>query len=308
MRKKATSTVALEAYKMDVVEFDLSHLPEKEEKLSLALGNFDGCHKGHQKLFIETALGSSGTSAALLFDEPFGHGPFLSSIEDKKRYCFSSRLERLYILKNARDVYSFSPEEFIEKVLLPLGTSRVVIGSDFRFGSGASGGVEELKRHFDVDVVPLLCEGENKVASTAIRSYLSEGDLQKANAMLGRPYEVMGIVAEGLHNGEKIGYKTCNIHLDFPYVLPLSGVYAGMVYLYGKAYRAMINVGTNPTVGVLSRPLVEVHVLDFDEDCYGARAYVRFLSFVRKEIRFESLDALRGQLKKDEREIRDILA
>lgn len=293
---------------MDVIVFDLNHLPPKEEGLSLALGNFDGCHVGHQALFVETALHASGVSAALFFDEPFGEGPCLSSVADKKRYALSSRLDRLYVLENAKGVYGFSPEEFMEKVLLPLGTKRVVVGEDFRFGRGAKGNADDLRKYFEVEVVPLLSIDGSKAASRTIKEYLLSGDMEKAMAMLGRPYEVSGKVAAGFHNGIKIGYPTLNVHSSFPYVLPKSGVYAGMVYISGKAHRAMINVGNNPTVGALRKPLVEVHVLDFDEECYGKFVYVSFLAFVREEKKFHSLEELGKQLREDERKIRDILA
>ena len=293
---------------MDTVLFDLNHLPQAREDLSLALGNFDGFHAGHQRLFVETSLHAKGDAAALVFDEPFYEGPYLSNVQDKKRYALSSRLDALYVLQGAKEVYSLSAEEFIEKVLLPLGTRRVVVGEDFRFGKGAAGDPELLKRYFDVDVVPLLTEEGEKVSSTAIKKSLLEGDILRANKFLGRPYEISGKVVEGLHNGAKIGFPTANVSSSFPYVLPKSGVYAGVVYLLGKAYRAMINVGTNPTIGVIEKPLVEAHILDYEGDCYDAFVYVAFLAFIREEARFDDLAKLAQQLRKDEKIIRDLLA
>lgn len=293
---------------METIYFSLNNMPVKNEGLSLALGNFDGVHRGHQRLFVETSLNSSRDAAALFFDEPFLSGPYLSSLDDKLRHALSSRLDALYVLQDAKSIYSLTPEEFIEKILLPLGTRRVVVGEDFRFGRGGVGDADTLRRYFDVDVVPLLLENGEKVSSTAAKHYLSLGDIEKTTSLLGRPYEISGVVGEGFHNGAKIGYPTANIHSDFPYVLPRPGVYAGVIYLSGKAYRAMINVGLNPTVGALSKPLVEVHVLDYEEDCYGKKAYVGFLAYVREEKKFASLDELGKQLREDERRIRDILA
>ena len=188
---------------MEILRFDLAHLPPKREKLSLALGHFDGCHKGHQKLFVETSLGSSGEAAALLFENPFPEGPYLSSIDDKIRYAQTSRLDALYVLQNEASFFDLSPEEFIENVLLPLGTVRVCVGEDFRFGKGGKGTIEDLRKYFEVEVVPLLEEAGEKVSSSAIKLSLLEGNLTKANEFLGKPYEVSGIVSKGQGRGKR---------------------------------------------------------------------------------------------------------
>ena len=200
------------------------------------------------------------------------------------------------------------PEEFTHNVLVPLGTKRVIVGEDFRFGKGGKGTPETLRRFFDVDVVPLLKEGEEKISSSAIKSYLSRGQVVKAASYLGRSYEISGKVVEGLHNGAKIGYPTANISLGYDYLLPANGAYAGVIYLGGIAHRAMINVGNNPTVGYLDKPIVEVHILDYDEDCYGRFAYVAFLAYVREEKRFASLEELALQLREDEAKVRELLS
>ena len=284
---------------MDIVRFDLNHLPEKERKLSLALGNFDALHRGHQKVFVETALGAEGASAALLFAKPFGCGKAICSIEDKIRLSSSSRLDALYILENDETLFEMTPSRFIEEVLLPLGTTRVVVGEDFRFGKGKGGGIEELKAHFGVEVVPLLEHEGKKISSRSIRNDIEEGKLDHLPFTLGRRYEVQGKVVPGLQKGRTIGFPTVNLAFDFPYVLPRNGVYLGIVYLSGIAYKSIINVGKNPTVGALDHPQVEAHLLDYDGDAYGKRAYVSFYSFLREEKTFPSLNALGEQLGKD---------
>ena len=293
---------------MEVVRFDLNHMPEKNPGLSLALGNFDGVHVGHQALFVETALHAKGDSGVLLFSKPFGEGPFLSSIEDKIRFALSSRLDIVYVLENDDSLFFLSPEEFIDTVLKPLGCSRVVMGEDFRFGAKASGNPETLKAHFDVEVVPLLCLEGTKVSSSTIKDRLLAGYVEGAREMLGKSYEIVGKVRQGFGNGRKIGFPTANLELSFDYLLPKPGVYCGVGYVNGIAHRAMVNVGTNPTVGALSHPIVEAHFLDFDEDCYGKTCYVSFLAYLREEKKFSSLEELRSQLLIDLETVKEILA
>ena len=239
---------------MDVIRFDFNHLPEENPGLSLALGNFDGLHIGHQKLFVETAMHAKGDSAVLFFAHPYGDGPSLTDVEDKLRFALSSRLDACYVLENDASLYELSPEEFIRKVLLPLGTKRVVVGQDFRFGKNALGTPEDLKPYFEVEIVPLLEHGGEKVSSSSIKALLRQGKVEDAAAKLGRSYEIRGKVTEGLGNGRKLGYPTANLALSFDYVLPLPGVYCGVAYVSGIAYRAMINVGVNPTVGAYPSP------------------------------------------------------
>ena len=292
----------------DIIRFDLDHMPEANPGLTLALGNFDGVHRGHQRLFVETSLEASGDAAVLFFAHPFGYGPSLSSLEDKIRYAGTSRLDKLYVFDNDERVFGLSAEEFIERVLLPLGTKTVVVGEDFRFGKNRSGDASLLQKYFRVIVVPLLEEDGSKVSSTRIKELLHEGDILKANALLGRSYEIKGTIVHGFHNGSKIGFPTANIDCPFPYVLPQSGVYCGVVYLSGKAYRAMVNVGSNPTIGALDHPIIEAHILDFDDDCYDKTMYCAFLAYIRPEMKFDSMEELQKQLRIDETKIRDILA
>lgn len=292
---------------MEIIRFTLNDLPAPRKGLSLALGNFDGVHRGHQSLFVKTSLNGKGDTAALIFDKPFGPGPFLSSTEDKKRFCLASRLDALYILDNDETFYQTNPQAFIE-LLKRLGTTRVCVGPDFRFGRDAKGTPEDLKGAFETEIVPLLEMNHEKVSSRQIKAMLESGDLQGANARLGRSYEIKGIVREGFHYGATIGYPTANIEPTFAYVQPKLGVYCAAVYLDGVAYRAMVNIGVNPTLGLIQKPTIEAHILDYDGDCYGKTAYCAFLAYIREEKKFNNLEELKAQLQKDERAIRDLFA
>ena len=293
---------------MKRIDFSLENMPERNEGLTLALGNFDGIHQGHQRLFVRAMEQARADAAALFFETPFGEGKVLTSVDDKCRFALSSRLDAVYVLHNDASLFALSPEEFMTRVLLPLGVKRVVVGEDFRFGHKASGAPKDLEKYFEVTVEPLYKINDEKVASSSIKGYLAQGEILKATEALGHTYEVQGTVVEGFHNGSKLGYPTANIALLADYVLPKCGVYAGVCYISGIAYRAIINVGRNPTIGLLNEDIIEAHLLDYDADCYGKRIYCSFLAFLREERRFESLDELKEQLSRDEFLLRDVLA
>ena len=150
-------------------------------------------------------------------------------------------------------------------------------------------------------VVPLCEIGGIKVSTQSIISFLKEGNLRQANAFLGRPYQLVGKVVRGFQNGRKIGFPTANLALDAPYVLPKSGVYLGLCYVDGLPYKSLINIGANPTVGLLKQNIVECYLEGLDKDIYGSRLYVDFLSYVREEKKFDSLQDLEAQILIDRR-------
>ena len=284
---------------MERIDFGLQKLPEKKEGLTLALGNFDGLHLGHQSLVKEAELQPSPTGI-LFFKRPFSSSrPILSSVEDKIRYCAPFSLDFAYVLDNSPSFYSLSKEDFL-RLLKSLGLTRAVVGEDFRFGKGKEGGIKDLQQAFETHVVPLVRIGGEKVSSTRIRESLLRGDVEGAEDLLGRPYEIQGEVVHGLQNGRKIGYPTLNLKPLCNYLLPQNGVYAGLVYLSGIPYKAMINVGVNPTIGKLSLPIAEAHLIGAEVDGYGKRAYFSFLKRIRGERKFASLKELSAQLKVDE--------
>ena len=148
----------------------------------------------------------------------------------------------------------------------------------------------------------LLGEGE-RISSLY---YLKEGEIEKASQMLGRYYSVKGKVISGFHNGRIIGFPTMNLSLSSPYLLPKIGVYFSLTWVNGKPYRSITNVGNNPTVGLLNEVKIETHLLGFKEDAYGKEIEVQFLSFLREEITFSSLEDLALQLKEDQEKARKL--
>lgn len=290
---------------MERIDFSLDELPSPKPGLTLALGNFDGFHLGHRDLAL--AASSEGSpSGILLFDHPYKvSSTYLSDVEDKIRFSYVTGLEYAYVLHCEDSFYELSKDDFME-LLKRLGAKTIVIGEDFLFGKSALGTPEDLKRGFKVIVVPTHVDSQgHKISSSNIKLALSKGQIEEANSLLGHPYEIKGTVVHGLENGRKIGFPTCNLGLSFPYILPEDGVYCGLVYLSGVPYRAMINVGVNPTIGKLSSPLAEAHIIDGQVEAYGKRAYFRFYKKIRDEVTFSSLSELQHQLSLDKEAVED---
>lgn len=292
---------------MQIVRLSLEKNRPSVMGKALCLGDFDGVHLGHQEL-AKRAL-SLGEAAAFLFDKDpslfldNGKGKrFLTSWEDKAALFAKLGVETIYLEEVDASFFALPPERFLEEVLGPLSPKALVVGEDYRFGKGGAGTVEELAARFPVEVVPLLRDGAGrKIASRSIKAALASGEVADAAQALGRPYEVNGVVAEGFHNGRKIGFPTINLSLFFPYFLPQSGVYRGYAVLEGRRYEAIVNVGKNPTVGLLQEEIVEAHLKGFSAQAYGLKAAVGFLSHIRGERKFASLEELRRQLQEDER-------
>lgn len=270
----------------------------------LLLGNFDGVHKGHQAL-ISAAL-EKGEGAVLLLNPPFYKDKtegVLTTLEDKIRLFQNYGIKTIYVLKTDEEFFSLSKEDFVRKILKKMEPSLLVVGEDYSFGSQGKGKVCDLKRFYSTLSIPLSEINGQKIGTRLIKSLLLSGCLQEATNLLGRPYEIKGMVKRGFQNGRKISFPTANLE-QLPYFLPKKGVYCGLSYLRGICYKAIINVGDAPTVGKLKENIVEVYLDGFEGDCYGETLYVDFMSFIREETHFASLEDLKNQLQKDLEEMR----
>ena len=284
---------------MEVIRFHLDDIPHFDS-LCLALGEFDGMHKGHRALVFEASL-EEMQRAILLFACPLPSKSkyVLTSLEDKINLL--KRDDELdYCLVIEDEIASLSPREFIDKVLSPLGCKKIIVGSDFRFGYQAKGDVALLKEHFEVKEVPFLLTSGKKISTSSIREDLLNGNLDEARFCLGRPYEVVGTSVKGKQMGRKMGFPTLNLSLKAPYVLPKAGVYVCLIYFQGRYFKGMVNVGSNPTFHAGEAKHIEAHLFGYEgEDDYGFTCYVSFLSFIRDEKTFSSIRELEEQLKKD---------
>lgn len=293
---------------MEILRFKKNELPSKRENLTMVLGYFDGMHLGHQSLFFRAKMAADNESAALFFTSlPFkGSQTCLTSLEDKLRFANQLGLDVAYVYEPDDAFFALSKGAFIEDFLKPLGVTKVVVGEDYRFGRKAEGKVEDLKRAFDVEVVPMKDYEGSRISSSRIKETIKEGNVEDAFQMLGRPYEIMGKIVHGKKRGRTIGFPTLNFDLSSPYLLPKDGIYAGIAYVLGLPHLALINVGKNPTFKELETPLVEAHLIDYDGDAYGKTVYLQFLKQGRGEKTFKDLNALKEQLEIDKEWLLDL--
>lgn len=270
----------------------------------VALGMFDGVHQGHQALLSHTAeLAEEHGATAVAFtyqNHPKalfgGVNTFLAAPHLRERLMRISGVERVDAVRFDAEFAAKSPETFVAELkerYRELHT--VVVGFDFRFGAKAKGTPERLRElgtahGFSVSVVPpVLFEGA-PCGSTRVREVLDKGDVETAARMLGRLYRLDGIVEQGKHRGSGLGFPTANLDVKSLY-LPKDGVYASALLVDGMVYRAVTNIGTNPTYQNAERT-VETHVLDGATELYGKSVAVFLLRFIREEQRFSSREEL----------------
>ena len=297
---------------MKIIDFDINSTPVNDKDLVLCLGFYDGLHLGHQKL-IKDALNEGYPVGVMTFDiapavllgkkENYS----LTSTYDKADFLDDMGVKYLYLMHFDKETLKVTKDEFIDKVLKPLNPKKIFVGDDYKFGALGDGDAKYLKNFFDVEVVPLQKIDNMKISSKKIRELVEAGKMEKAAALLGRPYRISGLVIEGQHNGQKIDFPTANLELDYTYVFPKEGVYMGYGYFMNRRRKAMICVGTHPTVHQLLKPIIEVHIIDFNENLYGRELYVDFVSFMRPVMQFASMDELKEQLIKDEEKTKNTL-
>ncbi|MCR4718628.1 MAG: riboflavin biosynthesis protein RibF [Firmicutes bacterium] len=263
---------------------------------AICLGDFDGVHKGHRRVFAEAS--KTGDWGALLFTH--------NSKGEKEILTLSEKLELLKKLgaKYAlaadfeKELKSKSPGEFVE-VIASFKVRTVAVGYDYRFGKGAEGDVSLLKelcskRGIDVIVAEVFEDNKEPVKSTKIRALIKNGDISEANRLLDSPYIISGKVVKGLGNGKVLGFPTANIEVSEYKLLPCDGVYKGKV----GDKSAVVNVGKNPTFEA-KRRTVEVHIVGEEKDLYGKDITVQIIDRIRDEIKFEKKEELILQIKRD---------
>ena len=280
----------------------------------VALGTFDGLHRGHVDVIRtarEQALKTGGKLAVFTFSNhpyacfrPDRVPPALITPQQKQELLRDFGVNVLVDIPFDMSVARLEPEQFLQR-LQALGYSCLVVGSNFTYGIRGEGTVATLKESaaklgFTLLVRSLVSDGAMVISSTAIRRLIAEGDIVEANRMLGRSYSISGTVAHGNERGRLLGYPTANLELeDSRLAIPLGGVYVVRVLVGGKVYGGMANIGKNPTFGDVEKPRLETHIFDFAGDIYGQQLTVQFVQRVRGEVKFTSLDALKAQLAQD---------
>ncbi len=286
------------------------------ERSVVAIGVFDGVHRGHQAVLDELmALGErtngAGTPTAVITFDPHplavvapDRAPrLLGTLNQRLKYLEQVGVDVVGVLPFTR-IRSMHPDEFVKAVLVDgLGAKAVAVGADFRFGLDRAGDVAALKQAglrwgFTVDAVPLLSEDHERLSSTWIRSLVADGKVEEAAELLGRPYCIQGPVIRGDGRGRTIGIPTANINYEPTVVLPATGVYAGAVEVDGQMIRAVTNVGMRPTFDGRS-VTVEAHLIDWDGDLYGRVLEVRVSDRLRSERKFDGVEDLVAQIQAD---------
>ena len=278
-------------------------------KRVLALGFFDGVHRGHASILREACrlaeeLGAE--SGAVTFESHpralvLGRAPdMITSFERRCDLIRQAGVQRVYALPFDQKMADTSPEEFAVMLRDRFGAVAVVCGENFRFGKNAAGTPDFLRDFgLQVQVCKPVYSGKELVSSTRIRSCVREGHVHRAAQLLGRPFMMEGPVVSGYQVGRKLGYPTINIAPLSGGLIPRRGVYVTEVSIGGGVYRAVTNVGTRPTFTDADIISIESHLLTFDGDLYGETAEVRFLRYLRPEKSFENGDALRAQIAAD---------
>ena len=290
---------------------DLESLRSLPGPVYLAIGIFDGVHRGHRALIEEAqadAKKTGGTAVVMTFEpHPMmffqrAESPLrLSSPRHKELLLARQGVTHLAVLPFEAGRAGQTAEEFVEELRAacrPLGG--VVVGADWKFGKGRAGDVGLLKRMggFEVDGIPAVTIQGKPISSTAIRLAVARGDLPLAEEALGRPYAVFGRVVPGRKLGRELGFPTANLETD-GFQLPPDGVYAVLVRIGEKTFAGVANLGVRPTFSRGDKRMLEVHLFDFDGDLYGLEIEVEFLRFVREEKKFGSMEELRAQIGRD---------
>jgi riboflavin kinase/FMN adenylyltransferase len=306
------------------ISYPYSNLAElaKEKPIAIAIGHFDGVHRGHQNVIrqaVETARGQGMLSAVMTFSphpkEVLGHGDHyfscLTPLQKKKELFEELGVDLMYVMRFDLSFAAVSPAEFVSGVLHPLGVGHAVVGFDFTFGNRGAGNASTLLalcgQEIGVSVVEPLYENGVKVSSTYTRESLEQGDLATVNLLLGRPYEVTGTVVHGDGRGRTIGFPTANLELNDPYVAPRLGVYAITAWIDGVPHRGVLNHGMKPTFNKSEiKPVMEANLFDFDSDIYGKQITVQFKHFIRPEQKFGSIDQLIEQIAADAEQARTL--
>jgi len=289
-------------------------LPTNKEPCVLALGNFDGVHLGHRRL-LEHGLGQAargGVGLSVIIFEPHPlkvlfperEIKLLSTTAEQLLYLKTIGVQTVYHLPFTREVANTSPEQFVEKMLLPLGVTHVVVGFNYSFGAQGRGNPELLqalgKKHgFGVSVLQAQTIGGKVISSSSIRKALLLGDIVLASSLLGRPPCLRGKVVHGEERGRQLGYPTANILTAEDYLIPKRGVYAVWATLDGKRVSGMMNIGMKPTFHDLYTTTAEVHFFNFNGDLYGREIMVHIVERLRDERKFEGISELLTQLKTD---------
>lgn len=282
----------------------------KFNNASVALGTFDGLHKGHMEL-INAAKKHKGDTIAFTFDAlPMDifqskHKPMqLFTMKEKIESFKKTGIDYLCVAHFDRDFAGIEKLDFEKLLVEAFSPSNIIAGYNYTFGKHAEGTVDVLRQDsgrlgYNVQVIDKVIVNSAPVSSTKIRELIWNGEIEKANILLGYNYSLSGVVEYGKGIGEKLGFKTANIGVSKEKIVPKNGVYSVDVFVDDKEYKGVCNIGVNPTVSESGEQTIETHILGFDQEIYNNTIKVSFKKRIRNEMRFENKQLLAEQIKKD---------
>ena len=287
----------------------------EETNLCLAIGNFDGFHKGHISILdsLKKIANQNNLPTAIMSFSPHPREYFENKNENFNIYTKSEKINflkkyniNIYIeFTFDKNLSELSADQFVKEILInKLNIKNVIVGKDFKFGKNRSGNFQILENYskennFDVHLVEsvMLSDGSSKFSSSIIRENIKNAEMEKVNFALGRPWHIHGTVIEGDKKARKINFPTANV-IPGKHILPKKGVYCVEVCIDNENYLGVSNFGKRPTVDG-SKLLLETHIFNFNKEIYGNELTVRFLTFIRPEQKFANFDELAKQIKKD---------
>ncbi|KEQ31620.1 bifunctional riboflavin kinase/FAD synthetase [Pedobacter antarcticus] len=282
----------------------------------VTIGTYDGVHFGHRKIIsrlCDLAKSNGGESVILTFfphprliiDPENQDLKMINTIEEKAEMLEKLGVDHLIITPFTRDFSNLSPDEYIREILVDtIGLKNLIVGYDHRFGKNRSGGMKELlesasKLGFEVEQIDEQDINDVAVSSTKIRESLLNGNVALAATYLGYPFSLYGPVIKGDKIGRTIGFPTANIFIEQAYkLIPSDGIYAVTISMENQNYRGMAYIGQRPTINGMTRN-IEVNIFDFDREIYGQYIKMNFMEFLRHDVKFTGLEALKIQLQKD---------
>ncbi|WP_062105034.1 bifunctional riboflavin kinase/FAD synthetase [Bacillus niameyensis] len=308
---------------MKIVRIEHPHHYQKHDfpSLTIALGFFDGVHKGHQeviKMTKEIALEKNTKSAVMTFDPhpsivlgKKSNVQYITPLQEKIEQIATLEVDYLMIVHFTESFANLLPEEFVKQYLLLLNVKHVVAGFDYTYGKFGKGTMETLPIHskgeFGVTIIPKMEIGDEKISSTSIRLSLNQGDIERTNELLGRKFVNRGTVIHGEKRGRTIGFPTANILIEDDYIIPNTGIYVVKMLVKGNWELGACSVGYNPTFNRVgeSNLSVEVFLLDFDQSIYDEEVTIEWHKKLRDEQKFDGVDELIAQIKQDEDDTRE---
>ncbi|WP_244088128.1 riboflavin biosynthesis protein RibF [Companilactobacillus sp. RD055328] len=302
---------------MEMIELnypiDRNKIPNDE--IVLALGFFDGVHVGHQQV-INTAKKIADKNSQKLAVMTFNQSPvtifgdqseetfrYLSTIERKSELFEQLGVDYMYVAMFSDKFNQLLPQEFVDQYIVRLNAKTVVAGFDYTYGKKDIANMTRLhdyaKSRFNVVEVPEIKFNEKKLGSTSIKKALESKDINEANEQLGYDYENSGVVIHGLQRGRTLGFPTANVEVDQKEFIPGIGIYITEIKIDGKWYPSMTSVGYNITFDDIKDLTIESNILNFNQDVYGKNVKIKWLKYLRDEVKFDDVDGLIKQLNQD---------